>query len=69
MREGLDPREALRALTVHPARIYRLDDRIGSIEAGKDADLVFLDGDPFAVPSRVRRVIVGGKVVFEEGKP
>jgi len=67
VREGWSSREALRAMTLYPARIFGIDDRIGSIEKGKDADLVFLTGDPFSFSSRVRRVMVDGELVFQEG--
>ncbi|HLJ57242.1 MAG TPA: amidohydrolase family protein, partial [Chthonomonadaceae bacterium] len=65
VRSGMDPVEALRALTIYPARVLRVDHRLGSIEAGKDADLVFLDGDALSLTSRVERVMVGGKVVYD----
>ncbi len=68
VRPGREAREALRAFTIEAARIFRIDERVGSIEKGKDADLVFLSGEPFALASRVRRVMVGGAVVFEEGQ-
>jgi len=69
VRQGLDPRDALRALTLGAAQLYGLDDRVGSIEKGKDADLVFLSGDPFTLSTRVKRVMIDGKVVFEEAAP
>jgi len=47
------------------ARALRVDQRLGSIEAGKDADLVFLNGDPLNMTSRVERVMVDGKVVYD----
>lgn len=61
-REGLSPEETLAAVTLSPARLLGIDDRVGSLEAGKDADLVLLDGDPFAGPSRVEAVLVRGEV-------
>lgn len=61
--------QALDAFTLGSARINRLDDRVGSIEPGKDADLVLFDRDPFrAAPigeAKVRLTLVGGKVVYE----
>ncbi len=63
VRHGLDPADALRALTAHPARMLRLEARIGAIERGRDADLVVFDGDPFAPASRVKWVLVEGKIV------
>src|SRR6266487_4649719 len=55
---------ALSALTINPARIVGIDDRLGSIEAGKDADLVIWSGDPLDVRSRVERALVGGAQVY-----
>jgi len=55
VRDGLDRQTALRALTINPARIAGIDDRLGSIEVGKDADLVIWSGDPLDVLSRVER--------------
>jgi imidazolonepropionase-like amidohydrolase len=65
IRNGLDSFDALKALTVSPARMLRLESRLGSIERGRDADLVLYSGDPFAMTSRVRVVIVDGKIVHE----
>ncbi len=62
---GLDPAEALKAITINPAKLIGLERRIGSIEIGKDADLVVFDGDPFDIQSRVRRVYINGKIAFE----
>jgi imidazolonepropionase-like amidohydrolase len=66
VRNGLDPTDALRALTIYPATVLKVDDRLGSIEVGKDADLVILSSDPFDVTSRVQKVLVKGKVVYNE---
>jgi imidazolonepropionase-like amidohydrolase len=59
----MDADEALKALTINPARLYRIDDRVGSLEKGKDADLVIFSGDPFEISSRVLRVLVSGQEV------
>jgi len=64
VKEGLDRRTAIEALTINPARIVGIDDRLGSIEPGKDADLVIWSGDPLDVLSRVRRALVGGAEVY-----
>jgi imidazolonepropionase-like amidohydrolase len=64
VREGLPADVALRALTLHPARALGVDDRIGSIEVGKDADLVLWDGDPLEVSSRVVAAFVRGRRVY-----
>ncbi|HXV75318.1 MAG TPA: amidohydrolase family protein [Candidatus Polarisedimenticolaceae bacterium] len=63
---GLDPDQALAAITLAPAEILGLDRRLGSIEVGKDADLVLFDGDPFEYTSHVCRVIIDGLTVAEE---
>jgi imidazolonepropionase-like amidohydrolase len=64
VKEGLDPQEALRSLTINPARIVGIDDRLGSIEPGKDADLCVWSGDPLDVMSRVERAYVDGVEVY-----
>jgi imidazolonepropionase-like amidohydrolase len=65
VREGLDPAQALRAITINPARIMGVDGRLGSIEPGKDADLVIWSGDPLDVMSRAERAFIGGAQVYE----
>lgn len=62
---GLDPVRALRLVTLHPAQQLGVGDRVGSIEVGKDADLVLLDGDPLSVHSKVLLTLVDGEVEFE----
>jgi imidazolonepropionase-like amidohydrolase len=64
VKDGLDRETALRALTIHPARIAGIDDRVGSIEPGKDADLVIWSGDPLDVLSRAQRVLIGGQEIY-----
>ena len=58
---------ALRAVTIDAARILGLDDRYGSLAAGKAADLVLFDGDPFEYASHVERVIVDGRLAYDRG--
>ena len=60
---GLDRTEALRALTIQPAQLLGISNRVGSLAEGKDADLVLFDGDPFEYTTHVNGVIVDGKVV------
>jgi imidazolonepropionase-like amidohydrolase len=57
---GLPWDAALRAMTVSPARIWHLDDRLGTLEPGKEADLVIWDGDPLEVTSAAERVFIRG---------
>jgi imidazolonepropionase-like amidohydrolase len=64
VKEGLDRATALRALTVNPAEILRLDDRVGSLKPGLDADVVIWSGDPLDVMSRALRVFINGKDVY-----
>src|SRR5580704_2500217 len=64
VKEGLDYETALRALTINPARIAGIDDRLGSIEPGKDADLVIWSGDPLDVLSRAQRALIAGDEVY-----
>ena len=61
--KGMDATEAIKALTIYPARMFRLEKRVGSLERGKDGDLVIFSGCPFEVKSRVLKVLVGGKEV------
>ena len=65
VRYGMDQDKAFRAVTSYPAELLHLEDRIGSIEVGKDADLVILSGEPFGFASRVEKVLVNGSIVFE----
>lgn len=60
VRGGMEPMDALRAITIEAARILDADKRIGSIEAGKDADLVLFTGDPFDYRTRVAAVFCDG---------
>lgn len=60
---GLAIDEALEAITIDAARILRIDHRVGSLERGKDADLVLFDGDPLEYTSHVTGVIIDGEIV------
>jgi imidazolonepropionase-like amidohydrolase len=64
VRHGLDPDVALRSVTIDAARIIGMEDRIGSLEAGKDADLLILTGHPFLTHSVPEAVFVDGKLVY-----
>jgi imidazolonepropionase-like amidohydrolase len=65
---GLDPHEALKFVTLNPARQLRIDDRVGSLEVGKDADVVLWNGPPLSMTSRVRTTWVDGVVRFDRGR-
>lgn len=60
---GMDPYEALKAITINPAKHIGIEDRVGSLKVGKDADIIFYDGDPFDVSSKCVKVIIDGKEV------
>lgn len=65
VKEGLDTETALRALTVNPARILGLDDRVGALRPGLDGDVVLWSGDPLDVMSRALRVFIDGREVYQ----
>ncbi len=67
VRHGLAPSDALRALTLAPARMLKIDGERGSIAAGVIADIVLLSGAPFQAGTRVVQVIGSGKLVFPKG--
>lgn len=60
---GLERNAAIRAVTIDPARLWGIDESVGSLEPGKDADLVLFDGDPFEYTSHIQHVIIDGQVV------
>ncbi|MBQ9154187.1 MAG: amidohydrolase [Solobacterium sp.] len=60
---GMDRYEALKAITINPAKHLLIDDRVGSLEPGKDADIVAYEGEPFEITSEVRLVLIDGKRV------
>ncbi len=69
VRAGMSREAALRAVTIAGARMLDLDQRIGSLRPGKDADFVILDGDPLSVYSRVLETWVEGARVFDRNDP
>ncbi len=60
---GMSAEDVLTAMTIGAAKMYRIDNRVGSIEPGKDGDLVIYSGHPFDAASRVERVFIGGEEV------
>lgn len=67
VREGMDFYNALEAITINPAKILGIDRRVGSIEVGKDADIIVLDGKPLELMTKVKLVIGKGNIVYGEG--
>lgn len=66
VQHGLDAQQALRAMTIDAARVCGVDDRVGSIEVGKHADLALFDGDPFEYTSHCVGTVIDG-VRYEDG--
>ena len=64
-KEGLDFEEALKAITINAAKICEIDDRVGSIEPGKDADIAIFDGNPLELFTHTLYTIIDGKVVYK----
>jgi len=65
VREGMPEEEALKAITINAASITGIDDRVGSLEVGKDADIIILDGHPFELRTKVLTTIINGNIVYE----
>jgi imidazolonepropionase-like amidohydrolase len=60
---GLPKEEALRAITLYPAQIFGVDDRLGSLEPGKSASLILTDGDPLEIRTNIRAVFIAGEEI------
>ena len=61
IKEGMSKEDALKCVTINPAEMLNIDDRVGSLEPGKDADIVIWSGDPFDFYSKVEQVFIEGK--------
>jgi imidazolonepropionase-like amidohydrolase len=68
MVNGLGFDRALQAITLYAARILGIDDRFGSIEPGKAADLVLYDGDPFEHATHVTHTLIDGRVIYDRAE-
>ena len=68
VRMGMDEDLALRALTINPARAVGIDSRVGSLEVGKDADIVIKRGSLFDPRNPIEKVLINGKVVYTHGQ-
>ncbi|RDV13191.1 amidohydrolase [Pontibacter diazotrophicus] len=69
VRAGMSPEKALEALTIAGAKMLELDSRVGSLEEGKDADFIVLNGEPFSVYTRVEQTWVEGQKRFDFSNP
>ncbi|SKC65726.1 amidohydrolase family protein [Maledivibacter halophilus] len=65
VKNGLDYLRALKAITINPARILGIDDRVGSLEVGKDADIVVFDGDPLKTSTNVVMTLLNGSIIYK----
>lgn len=63
VKAGMDEFEALKAITIHPARHIGIEDRVGSLEVGKDGDVVIADGSPLLSETRILKVLIEGEEV------
>ncbi|MBS3810883.1 MAG: amidohydrolase [Halanaerobiales bacterium] len=63
VKAGLSKQEALKAITINPAEILGVDDQLGSLEVGKDADIIILKGNPLNISSQIVKVLIDGEVV------
>lgn len=66
VKAGLDMEEGYKAITINPARICGVDHRVGSIEAGKDADIAIFDGNPMEVFTDTLYTIIDGHIVYDK---
>ena len=66
VKSGLEEMEALKAITIYPAQICRTDHRVGSLEAGKDADIAIFDDLPLKVSSKTMCTIIDGQIVYSD---
>jgi len=67
VKDGMDEGEALKAITINPAEILGIADRVGSLAPGKDADVVVLTGHPLDWRTRVELVLVNGEIAYASG--
>jgi len=65
VKEGMDELEALRAISLYAAEVTGIDDRVGSLEKGKDADIAVFDGNPLEIKTSVIATVINGEVVYE----
>ena len=65
VKSGLNREIAKKAITIHPAEILGIDYRLGSLDVGKDANLLVLSGDPLDIETKIEKVMIEGKIVYK----
>lgn len=66
VKAGMREEEALKSITIYPARICRVDDRVGSLKAGKDADIAIFNGNPLEVATKTMCTLIDGEIVYAD---
>lgn len=66
VKAGMKEEEALKAITIYPAQICGVEDRVGSLKKGKDADIVIFDGNPLAIATKTLYTILNGQIVYQD---
>jgi imidazolonepropionase-like amidohydrolase len=66
IKHGMKKEKAIESITINPAKVLGIEDRVGSIEVGKDADIVIWDNEPLDVQSYVEYTLIDGKVVYKK---
>jgi imidazolonepropionase-like amidohydrolase len=66
IKHGMEKEKAIESITINPAKVLGIEDRVGSIEVGKDADIVIWDNEPLDVQSYVEYTLIDGKVVYKK---
>jgi adenine deaminase len=65
---GTTEEEAWKMVTLNPAKLLHLDDRLGSLKAGKDADLVLWSDNPLSINAQVEMTLIDGEILFEKSQ-
>lgn len=66
VKEGMKPIEALKAITINPAKALGIDSTVGSLREGKDADIIVLSGDPFSIKTDILLTIINGNIAYKK---
>ena len=66
VKSGMDETEALKSITIYPAQICQVDERVGSLAKGKDADIVIFDGNPLSLQTKAMCTMIEGEIVYAD---